>query len=249
LLEELLGRIASDEAKSAGGGEDRPKALASMIDFQDALWIPERPTQVLPGWSPLALDIVNPHHPGYYTSGGSGKRRLPRDSDEPSPVHRLTVTPGCRFLVVLEVGRSPGVEPWLDWLIERVMLPALEEDGIGAWSAAGYGRLRPVVGRRPQARSQARSPELIAAWQKAHLFRIRGSGELVAILADGKRASVRGREAQEQFERLPERLQNRLERKKQQEELVEVRALPEGGSWKLVEIREVEVSESGARAE
>jgi CRISPR-associated protein Cmr6 len=140
LADELLGR------------QDRKLGdLASVVDLLDALWVPERPPALSPEWSPLALDVVTPHHPSYYTAP-SGQRRRPTDFDEPTPVHRLTVAPGARFLLVAEAADTQGAREWLDELLDSYLLPALEEDGFGAWTSVGYGRLGIVGGTGRQRR-------------------------------------------------------------------------------------------------
>ena len=140
LADELLGR------------QDRKLGdLASVVDLLDALWVPERPPDLSPEWSPLALDVVTPHHPKYYTAS-SGERQPPTDYDEPKPVHRLTVAPGARFLLVAEVADTPGARDWLAELVDAYLLPALEEDGFGAWTSVGYGRLAAVGGSGTPAR-------------------------------------------------------------------------------------------------
>jgi CRISPR-associated protein Cmr6 len=111
---------------------------SSLVDFWDALWIPEGPA------SPLVEDIVNPHHPDYYTK--QGERPAPSDGDAPQLTHFLTVGPGTKFLVVLEVPLSEQeatAKRLLDW-IERVLREGLVEEGIGARTRSGYGVFHPV---------------------------------------------------------------------------------------------------------
>ncbi len=90
-------------------------------DFQDAWWVPE-------AQSPLALDVITAHHPNYY--GGTA---APSDCDSPNPVQFLSVR--GTFLFVAE---APD-QPWRDYL-EALLQKTLEERGIGAKTAAGYGR-------------------------------------------------------------------------------------------------------------
>lgn len=115
-----------------GGATDRADDQAAAFDILDALWSPA-PTDD----SPLAVDIVNPHHADYYTGKGS-----PRDSEDPVPVHRLSIRPGARFRVVLEF--APGLdERHVQHLCARLER-AVDTPGLGAWSTAGYGRARLV---------------------------------------------------------------------------------------------------------
>jgi CRISPR type III-B/RAMP module RAMP protein Cmr6 len=117
--------------------KDDVPSQAAVVEFHDALWLPEAPADPdgLKAWkSPLALDIVNPHHTKYYTGD-----EAPGDTEEPVPTHRLSVAPGTRFLLVLE-GATSDAGPWVDYLANDVLVPALDTMGFGAWTSAGYGR-------------------------------------------------------------------------------------------------------------
>jgi CRISPR-associated protein Cmr6 len=243
-IEELLGIVKRK------AGEDQSRA--ALVDFLDALWIPEPPPTAVSGWSPLALDIVNPHHPTYYTVG-KGRRQAPTDGDDPNPVPRLTVAPGSRFLVVLEAMKAPEIEPWLDWLVQEVLLPALFEDGIGGWTSAGYGRLcrfDPAAKSRPAPAGPGRgarrehvgpTPATPASptWQKAAVSRNPGTGELTATLPDGRVATVGGQEAQKLLEAIPEAARQALMRKGKRRRPVEldVKAEPLGRRWRIAGLR------------
>jgi CRISPR-associated protein Cmr6 len=112
-----------------GGADDRDDDQAAALDLHDALWCPapSDPT-------PLALDIVNPHHPDYYS-----KNAPPLDTDDPVPTHRLSLRPGTCFRAVLE--HSPALpRATIDALCER-FIHALTTLGVGAWTTSGYGRL------------------------------------------------------------------------------------------------------------
>jgi len=136
---------------SLAGVEDWPRLLfgwtgegdtggeSGLFDFWDALWIPE---SVGRGshFAPLVEDIVNPHHSDYYTSTDS--RPPPSDGDAPIPTHILTVAPCTRFLIVVEsFAQGDRVTDLLDWVVATLLRDALREDGIGARTRAGYGRL------------------------------------------------------------------------------------------------------------
>jgi len=125
-----------DADKLFGSAEESGTAAErSFVDFWDALWVPDGAA------SPLVEDIVNPHHAGYYTKQES--RPAPSDGDAPQLTHFLTVGPGTKFMVVIEVPSSEEdtkAKRLLDW-IERVLLDGLAEDGIGARTRSGYGVL------------------------------------------------------------------------------------------------------------
>jgi CRISPR-associated protein Cmr6 len=207
--------------------------LASLIDFLDALWIPEGPGGKSPGWSPLALDIVNPHHPSYYTAGEGG-RRPPSDMDDPVPVHRLSLAPRTRFLVVAETPRSPEIAPWLKWLLEEVLVRALAEDGIGAWTSAGYGRLKRVETGKV-ARPEAVPP--VSDWQPALVIYQAGPGELTAVLRDGRRARAGREQSRAMLASIPESLRTALTVRSKREATAEVQVSREGAAWRLIALR------------
>jgi CRISPR-associated protein Cmr6 len=97
-------------------------AESGCVVFHDAWWIPEGDKL------PVDLDTMTVHHPDYYQGS-----EPPADWDEPNPVAFLTARGA--FLIALT-----GPEEWVDaagaWLAT-----ALEQDGIGAKTAAGYGRM------------------------------------------------------------------------------------------------------------
>lgn len=245
LAGEILGRLrppgtrGGEEAPAVTGTEEEARedqGLASLVDFWDALWLPRRPTVAGRDWSPLALDIVNPHHPGYYTEH-EGARQLPTEADEPIPVHRLTLAPGCRFLVVMEAPDAPQLAPWLDWLLDRVLLPALAEDGLGAWTTAGYGRLRRVDDDAAGSEVSYEAQPTAKSWQAAQVFYHAGKGELSAQLADGERASALKSETERLLAGLPEAPRATLTKKGKRQATLEVRLERQGTEWRIAAMR------------
>lgn len=82
-------------------------------------------------------DLMNPHHADYYGGGGAP----PADWDSPVPVPFLSV----KGTFLLALAPAPGVpreeaRPWLQaaW---RILAWALREEGVGAKTASGYGRM------------------------------------------------------------------------------------------------------------
>ncbi len=197
--------------------EGEEGGLAGFVDFWDALWIPG--AGPIGSGSPLGRDIVNPHHSSYYTNQGT---LTPGES--PVPTHFLTVRPGTRFLLVLEAINDPMSNTWLRFVLEELLLPALAHDGIGARTAAGYGRLRVVAperkgsgeGRASPTRQQGatKRPDDTAGARPASLWRNKGSGELGATFDGGRTATVRGEDARRIFQSLPEPVRKKLDRGK-----------------------------------
>lgn len=100
---------------------------AGYVTFFDALYVPGSAT----GDKPLALDVVTVHHPDYY----QGKDSPPADWDSPNPVPFVSVRGGVRFLLALA-----GPDKWVDAAFQILAL-ALAEEGIGAKTNSGYGRI------------------------------------------------------------------------------------------------------------
>ncbi|MBI4819680.1 MAG: type III-B CRISPR module RAMP protein Cmr6 [Deltaproteobacteria bacterium] len=98
---------------------------AGLVTFHDAWWSCPAASRGLP----IDLDTMTVHHKEYY----SGKDQGPMDWDEPNPVSFLT-TSGS-YSVSLS-----GPADWLD-LAARFLKVGLEREGVGAKTAAGYGRL------------------------------------------------------------------------------------------------------------
>lgn len=96
---------------------------AGEVTFHDAWWIPVDKPMVDP-------DVMTVHHGDYY----SGKAAAPADWDEPNPVAFFTASGS--FLVAIS-GPLDALEVTADLLHK-----ALEEDGLGAKTHAGYGRMK-----------------------------------------------------------------------------------------------------------
>ena len=186
---------------------------ASLCDFWDALWVPPEPGS--PGAeSPLALDVVNPHHGAYYSKsspGQDGERVPPKESDPPIPTHRLTIRPGARFLVRIESADDPAFGAWLDWILTALLLPALDNEGIGTRTTSGYGRLVGVDGPAGGGAAGGATP---SERDLALISRTRNDGALHATFADGKFATLRGERARQIFQSLSDTVRGRIDRNK-----------------------------------
>ena len=97
---------------------------SGYVTFYDALWIPDGDRL------PLDLDVMTVHHPDYY----QGKNNAPpADWDSPTPVAFISAR--GRYLLALT-----GPEDWVEAAM-KILEEALQSDGIGAKTAAGYGRM------------------------------------------------------------------------------------------------------------
>ena len=97
---------------------------SGYVTFHDALWIPTGDRL------PLDLDVMTVHHPDYYQGKDDAP---PADWDSPTPV--AFVSAHGKYLLALT-----GPEPWVRTAM-AILVEALQGDGIGAKTAAGYGRM------------------------------------------------------------------------------------------------------------
>jgi len=82
-------------------------------------------------------DVMTPHHSDYY----GGANVPPADWDSPIPVPFLSVTGKFVFALALAPGVIPEQgRPWLE-VAWKILELALQEEGIGAKTTSGYGRM------------------------------------------------------------------------------------------------------------
>lgn len=112
-----------------GAHTDAPddEQMAGCVVFHDAWWIPSSN-------SPYRLDIMTPHHGKYNLEG----KDWPADWEQPVPVPFLTVV--GTFLVALS-----GPPAWVAEAA-KILKFALEQEGLGAKTQVGYGRISPKGG-------------------------------------------------------------------------------------------------------
>ena len=96
------------------------------VIFHDALWEPDRNSK-----NGLHCDVLTVHHRDYYMA--TGTPMPPADWDSPIPVPFLSVT--GTFVLALE-----GPQAWVKAAAE-LLKGALADDGIGAKTSSGYGRM------------------------------------------------------------------------------------------------------------
>lgn len=108
---------------------------AGLIGFHDAWIVPESLT------SSLGHDVITTHHPNYYESSATAERiNAPRDDDSPTSIPFLIVQ-GCFSIVLTCDCQEEEARAWLD-LTKTILLQALEDEGIGAKTSIGYGRMK-----------------------------------------------------------------------------------------------------------
>jgi len=121
---------------------------AGFVTFPDAWWVPRSSA------SPLARDVMTPHHSAYYAGTGS-----PTDFDDPIPVPFVHAR--GRFLVAVICEDAE----WRSFAM-TLLSHALSDWGIGAKTAAGYGRLK-------RTRNPADEEAQVTAAYQALIARIR----------------------------------------------------------------------------
>lgn len=145
------------------GGHD---GVAAAVDILDALPVPGAPM--------FTLDVLTPHHAGYYKGDGA-----PLGWEGPNPVHFLAAAKGVRFRVVVE-----GDPAWVTKATEWLAL-ALAERGVGAKSRAGYGLFTCefLTAAHPDERSAA---------ERNALARLTKTARIVADLERHNKDALRG---------------------------------------------------------
>lgn len=95
---------------------------------------------VLPQSKSLAMDILTPHHGGYFQG-----KNAPHDSEQPIPNVFLTIPPKSQFdfYCSCEIAKLPKnlLENWQK-LLESAFVYAFDWLGFGAKTAVGYGQMR-----------------------------------------------------------------------------------------------------------
>lgn len=200
--------------------------LSGLVAFHDAWWIPDSGAASHKN-HPFVADIVTPHHPEYYK--GQGKPATDLDS----PVPNALIGVRGSFLFVLE-----GNPMWVR-TVQRMLEKALGEYGIGAKTRAGYGYLAKDTVAEKKAQEAAKQRTEAETFIRVRLHRNVGTGEIKAILADGKStAPVKGDAAQALLSKLPEELRAGKKIKEGKLE-VEATITSEGNMQKMLDIRQI----------
>lgn len=110
------------------GPQDTNDAVRGALTFWD----------VFPQCNSMSVEIMTPHHGGYYQNGGT-----PNDAGQPNPIPFLALPPGAKFLFVVSCDERRAGElacRWSDIVIE-IFRYACDWRGFGAKTAVGYGAL------------------------------------------------------------------------------------------------------------
>lgn len=137
------------------GPEDTDNAVRGALTFWD----------VFPLCQEMSVEIMTPHHGGYYQQGGT-----PNDAGQPNPIPFLAVPPGAKFLFVVACDeRLAGslADRWRD-IATDIFRHACDWRGFGAKTAVGYGALAVDHEATERAR-QARAEDEARAAREAAL--------------------------------------------------------------------------------
>lgn len=118
---------------------------AGYVTFFDALYVPGSGAQ----GQALYPDVITVHHPDYYQ-----KNQAPADWDNPTPIPFLSATGD--YLLALA-----GDPAWVNAAYEILAL-ALREEGIGAKTSSGYGRMS-VEGAKHSGETATHAPRAASA--------------------------------------------------------------------------------------
>jgi len=136
-----------DSSKTLFGFSEKDKSLAGQMVVLDAY--PMEPPE-------LSEEILNPHFRNYY----SGERG-PTEDQSPNPIKFMVVRPGARFVfrILLRppLANAPeSDQELLTAIITKNIRRAVEEEGMGAKTALGFGRFQVKT---------AQEPALVEKWQ------------------------------------------------------------------------------------
>lgn len=124
-----------------GPGEEDPTRDSNPQQGALYFWdvIPTPPASIKNDKALLAVEIMTPHHSGYYQDD-----KTPNTSESPTPISFLAVAAEARFTFHVECNPtrlSPEQQDNWQQLIEAAFSHAGKWLGFGAKTAAGYGRI------------------------------------------------------------------------------------------------------------
>jgi CRISPR-associated protein Cmr6 len=114
----------------AFGDSGEEDSSAGACVFFDALV-----SKLPPSGTLFEVDVMTPHFRQYYENAGS---KPPSDDDSPNPITFVTVAAGTQFRFAVGTRRGVQDTAVAEWAAGKLQM-GLEELGIGAKTAAGYG--------------------------------------------------------------------------------------------------------------
>ena len=152
---------------------------AGYVTFFDALYVPGTGHK----HRPLCPDIITVHHPKYYQGN-----EPPADWDSPTPIPFLSAT--GQYLLAIA-----GETTWVE-AAYNILFYALAEEGIGAKTSSGYGRMT-IEGMEqdPPGQTQSAAGQPIASAPTREARR----GVIVDIQPSKRRGRVKDQESGKEY--------------------------------------------------
>lgn len=142
-----------------GPGEEDPTRDSDPQQGALSFWdvIPTPPASIKNDKALLAVEIMTPHHSGYYQDG-----KTPNTSESPTPISFLAIAAEARFTFHVECNPtrlSPEQQRNWQQLIEAAFIHAGKWLGFGAKTAVGYGRMNldPAIAAQRESAKAAES--------------------------------------------------------------------------------------------
>jgi CRISPR-associated protein Cmr6 len=212
LTPEVLAVLFGEDEETAQEGR---VAGAGCLIWHDAWWTPIGHKMI----QPFVDEVVTVHHQDYYAD----KQKSATDFDSPVPNQQMAVQGGFYFVV-------EGDAAWASFA-SSLLKQALQQRGIGAKTAAGYGFF--ATSAAGQASGDGSSKPLVnieqtvEIWEKAVISQDKGRGVIFATCA-GKKAETKDQTI------VPADVASQLGKKKTPTRKVQVEA--KGNMFKLIKI-------------
>lgn len=170
----------------------------------------------------LHVDIMNPHYGEYYNDENG--KTPPADYLDPTPIKFLTVKQGTKFIF-------SALAPKDSDLLETVKIAfknALENEGVGAKTAVGYGRFEIELHQKTTTSKPSAAKREV--WEKASLNYMPNNG-LIEAAFKGNKATTENKEL------VPKEFQVKLfKRRKRKSVSAKVEVETIGNSFRIVSI-------------
>ena len=171
-----------------------------------------------PAGNKLVVEIMTPHHSGYFQNGGT-----PHDAESPIPVPFLAVPAGSAFdfhLVCHTEGLPQSLQNRWRTLLDTSFKHAFDWLGFGAKTAVGYGAMASIAAKAPERPgagptiTQAAPEAVEMVWPAARLTLNPGTGEIKAHFEGKATAALRNQDAEAMRSALGDRA-NKLKKDKE----------------------------------
>jgi len=193
-----------------------------------------------PAGNRLVVEIMTPHHSGYFQNGGT-----PHDAESPIPVPFLAVPAGSAFdfhLVCHTDGLPQSLQNRWRTLLDASFKHAFDWLGFGAKTAVGYGAMASIAAKAPERPgagptkvvpvAQAASEAVDTVWPAARLTLNPGTGEIKANFEGKTTAGLKNADAGTLWSALGDRA-NKLKKDKELKN-VSVKVQFQGNFIKLI---------------